>query len=797
MTESSEKEEDFIEEEPFNLRHFVLKYLHYWYYFAISIPIALVIAHYTYRYSTPVYRIKSTMLIKNESSSSLGKEKVLKELDLAPSGRPIENEIEMLKSRHLHEKSVSALEFGIEYFLVGDLKTTEMYHSCPFTIIPDTMYDNAFFAQDIIVEFQNSSHFRLSYELNDHRKSFDYETGKKISNELGLFTVIWNKGFGTEKFDNPDYDRKTYQLKFRDPVALVNYYMAALQVASPNANASMLELSLEHTVPDKGVDYLNTLMNVYIKNDIEQKNQMARNTLKFIDDQIDLISSDIVKIERELASYKSQQGVTDIGAKAANIMENIRNMDYQLSQTDIKLGFVDYLENYIKQGNDLNKVAPASIGLDDQLLIRLINRVSDLEEEKRNYSNTLEKDNPTLNILNQKIRDAYSELSENIKSIRNGLVASRQKTLQELARFESQIKTIPGVQKDILAINRQFEVKEGLYEFLLEKRAETQIALASSVSDNIIVDEARPTLKPIKPVKSKINSIALLISILFPILLIYLKEILNDKITDLDSLEKLKRLPLIGIIPFNEESGNLVIKERPQSVISESFRTLRTNLQYLAIDDLKVMLITSSIGTEGKTFSAMNLASVFAISGKKTILIGVDLRKPKIIDDFGLQNNIGLSNYLAGTLGSEDIIQNSGVDSYLDVIPSGPIPPNPSELIMSKRMDELIETLRKKYDYIILDSPPVGLVTDGFLLARHADVTLFVVRQDVTRKQHIRHINQMYADNKFNKPGILFNAVKTHGINYAYNYGYGYGYGYYGSDRKNGIAARLKKMFRA
>ncbi|MFQ5335269.1 MAG: GumC family protein, partial [Flavobacteriales bacterium] len=688
----------------------------------------------------------------------------------------------------------SKLDFDLEYYLKGDLKTSELYKESPFRIYPDTLYENAFFAQNIVIEFEGSASYTLSYDLNEKSESAVYAPGEPVSNALGIFTLQWNEGIDTSVFNDPEYDRKTYVIKFRDPVALVTYYMAALQVASPNANASMLELSLEHSVTRKGVDYLNTLMDVYIKNDIEQKNQMAKNTLEFIDGQIQLISADIVEIEGELEAYKSQQGVTDIGAKAANIMENIRNMDYELSQAEIKIGFVDYLNNYVKQGKEMNQVAPSSIGIDDPLLIRLINRISELEEERRNRLVDLDQNNPAIKIIDKEISDTRKELIENIGSIRSGLEARREKTRQALSRFESQIKTIPGAQRDILAINRQFEVKEGLYEFLLEKRAETQIALASSVSDNIIVDEARPTMRPIKPVKSKINAIALLIGILFPVLLIYLKETLNDKISDRGSLEKLSKVPVVGIIPFNEDDDNLIIREKPQSVIAESFRTLRTNLQYLAADTMGVTLITSSVGTEGKTFSAMNLASVFAISEQKTLLIGFDMRKPKIVDDFGLDNQKGLSTFLAGSAGMEEIIQNSGIDPCMDVIPSGPVPPNPAELIMNKRMDELMHYLRERYKHIIIDSPPVGLVTDGFLLAKYADTTLFIVRQGITRKQHIKHINRMCADGKFPKPGLVFNAVKSRGAEYAYSYGYGYGY--YGRERK-GIGAKLRKRFRA
>src|SRR5690606_2467454 len=330
--------------------------------------------------------------------------------------------------------------------------------------------------------------------------------------------------------------------------------------------------------------------------------------------------------------------------------------------------------------------------------------------------------------------DLRSMIVENITNIERTLDLANYQLEQQLTDVRQRIEEIPTTERELIGIERQYRIQESLYLYLLEKQAEVSISLASSVSDNRIVDTARASAGPVKPVKSKAYSIALIIGLLVPVIFIYLREQFDDSVHDIQTISGLTGgIPVLGMVGLSKNNSNLVITEKPNSLIAEAYRSIRTNLKFFGIEnEKKVLLITSSIGTEGKTFTAMNLSSVLALSGKRTVLLGLDLRKPKIIDDFQLTNDKGISTYLSNEHSLDEVLQPSKLIDGFDIIPSGPVPPNPSELIMSQRMDDLIRQLYERYDYIIIDSPSVGLVTDGFILMKHADLSIFVVRQGTT-----------------------------------------------------------------
>ncbi len=438
------------------------------------------------------------------------------------------------------------------------------------------------------------------------------------------------------------------------------------------------------------------------------------------------------------------------------------------------------------------------MGITDPLLTILITQLSDLQNQRKSQLNSTKPDNPIIISLNIQIQNTREDLLENVRSIKDGLAASRRQAELQLNRIQSKIKTVPKTQRALLGMERQATIREGLYNYLLQKKAETAIMLASTISDNRVVDSARASYQPVKPVPNQTYTIAILLGLLLPGLFVYIKDVLNDKINDVSDLENTTNIPILGMVGYSSDNTSLVVADKPESFIAESFRSIRTNIQYFANQSGKCIkvLVTSSVSAEGKSFCAANLSAIYAMSGKRVVLVNGDLRKPKKNEELHLGSEIGISNYLIGNVEMKDIIQKSPKVPNLDIILSGPKPPNPSELILNSRMDMFFEYLEANYDVIIVDSPPIGIVTDGLLLSKYVDSTIYIIRQNVTRKHNIEFINTLYNDQKLPNLSVIFNAVKVNsglGYGYGHGYGYGYGYGYYEDDDTKKSKGRKKK----
>jgi capsular exopolysaccharide synthesis family protein len=779
------------EEDGFNLKDFLFDYLRYWYVYALALIVALSCAYFYNWYEKPVYNISTKILIKDDKSTSIGTQELLKDLDVYNVNKNIENEIEIIKSRKILERTLSQIEVDVLYYLVGNVKESQLYTESPFKIKCDSLnfyaYNNLFY-----IRVLDDEHYRLRYTIDQTKEEHEkeYAFGEKINLPVGIFSVNKRGHFDTERMNDPSFPKRDFKIKFNNIKNNVEFYRAKLQINQPGKNSSVIVLNIEDQVPQRGIDFLNTLVQVYLENDMLEKNKIASSTAMFIDDQLETISVELKKIETARQDFKIKKGITDVSAESKMILENVKFKDNEISNLNLKLSFIAYLEKYISENESLADVAPSSLGMEDPLMIKLIGKITELEIEKQKIQSTTVGDNPRLKLVNDQIDYTRKKLLQNITSIKDGLQASKKESQKGAALLESEMRTIPKTERELVSIEREYRVKESLYLFLLQKEAETSLALAASVSDNRIIEEARSTSYPIRPIPKKSYSLALLLSILLPTALIFLKDQLNDTVRDKNTIEKITKVPLLGLIGLGKETSTLVVADKPKSLIAESFRSIRTNLKYFTDgEEEKVILITSSVGSEGKTYTAMNLSAIIAASGKKTVLLGLDLRKPKIVNVFNISDDVGISSFLIGAEKLEDVIQKTGVEN-LDIIPSGPIPPNPSELIMKDKMGEMITELKKKYDTIIIDSPPIGLVTDALLLNKYADALVFVVRQNVTKKDHLSHMAQLYREGKLNNASILFNAVKSRGT--AYGYGYGYGYGYY-EEEKKGLLNRIFK----
>lgn len=760
-------------ENDFDLKSFFYRYLRYWYWFPVCLVLAFVIARYFNWYKNPIYAITAKLMVKDEN---IAKDQFLRQLDVETPTKNIENEVEILRSHSLLAKTLNELEFDVSYFLVGNVKVSEVYKDCPFRV-DITGLEYASYGRLFEVEIINDTDFRFSYAQGDEEVGFDGKFGEPFDFGLGRISLLKRENFPLSALENPEFDKRLYRIRFNTITANQNKYLSKLSVGLARSQSTILQLYLEDEVPQKGLDFLNALVSVYLQNDVDLKNKAASKTAEFLDIQLEGITEDLESIEVNRENYKASKGIIDLQSESQIVLESIKDLDAKSAINTTKIGLIQQLRQYISENVDVRDLAPSALDINDPLLVKLINKLSELQSQREIIIKGNTEAAPQLVPINAEIELTRSSLLENIRNIEKGLQRQQEEIESSLKTYTKRIQRIPTTERELLEIERRFRIQESLYLFLLQKRAELSISLAATDSDTRVVDSPRVIPGPISPVPQRAYSIAFLMGIFIPVLLILLVENLNDKVTDLSSLKRLTGIPIIGVVRFNKHKSALVALEKPRSSITEEYRSIRSNLNFFhSQGSSDVIMVTSSIGTEGKTFTAMNLASIMAAAGSKVVLIGLDLRKPRIVEDFGIENKIGCSNYLSGNATIDEILVPSGYIENLFVAPSGPPPPNPSELIVSDRMPQLIKELSNRFDKIIIDTPPVGLVSDGLQISDYANATVFVVREGVTRKAHLAQANEMFEKGRLKHPAIVFNAVKRKNKSYAYGYGYGYGY---------------------
>ncbi len=773
------KEEGKREQSDFNFLDFLRSYSRYWWVFTLSLLLALAVARYYNWYATSVFAITAKLMVKDENAA---KDRLLQQLEVEGPATNIENEMEILRSHELLARVLGELDFDVSYYLLGRIKVSEVYTDCPFYLDYENL-SYAVYSREFYFDLIDSLKFTIRFDEGGAEREFAGTYGVPVDLDLGTITVQKRANFPAADLNLVTYDKRLYSVRFNTLAANQNKYLSRFTVGLVRPQSTILQVYLEDEVPQKGLAFMNKLVEVYLASDVEAKNSAASNTADFLDDQLQTITADLVEIETNRERYKVSKGIIDLQSESQMVLESMKDADAQRAINDTRVSMISQLEQYIQENKTLRDLAPASLDIDDPLLIKLINKLSELQSEREKILNRSTVNDPGLIPLNAEIDLTRNSLLENIRNIKRSLIRQASTYQSAIDGYRKRMQRIPTTERELLEIERQFRIQESLYVFLLEKRAELSISLAAAESTIRVVDQPRVIPTPVSPLPQKAYSLAILFGLLIPALAIFVREKLTDTIEDLGSLKKYCDIPLLGVVRFNKDGG-LVAHKNPRSSIAEEFRSIRTNLSFFQKDsESGVILITSSVGTEGKTFTAVNLALMLAASGKKTVLIGLDLRKPRIVQDFEISNEVGCSNYLSGNANLDDILVPSGVQEDLTIIPSGPIPPNPSELILSDRMKELLSELRARFDRVIIDTPPIGLVSDGLILMDQVDTTLFVVREGVTRKGYLTQANQLYANQQLTNAGLIYNAVKRQNAQGAYRYGGGYGYGYvYGGE---------------
>ena len=775
-----DQSQNIVVEETVDLKKVIYKWLAKWYLFVISLMIACLVAYLVNRYTTPVYVVSTSVLVKGPKDISNSVTDLLYGDQFFGSSSNLENETILLKSHSLISATIRELDLDIAYFRQGDLKTSQLYKASPIRVVVDQSSELMPYGKLFTCRWNDDASYTLTVDDVPELQAINGKTfsfGQQVSVSGFTFTIMRREGEVVNQLIN---EMLFKVLKHED---LVNYYRKELNVAPLMRESSILNVSIAGTNPDKEITFLDKLIEKYMDSGLEEKNQNANKTIDFINNQLGEISDSLNQIEGRLKLFKEQNNAIDLSDEGSTLYRNIQELEKSKAELLITEKYLVYLENYLNTDLPIDQLlVPSTYGITDPTLNTLTKNLVDLQVETKLLGTDTRIENPLIKYNRQKIEELKGQLLENIKNLKETNNISIRDVDDRIADFTNSLNELPGAEREFINIKRLYNLSETLYMFLMEKRAEAAITRASNTPDIRLVDSAIVDGKAIKPRKTRNYIFAVIIAIALPIGLIYVQDLLNTKIKTRDDLQRMLPLPYLGLVGHNRDDSDLVVDINPKSAVTESFRTIRSNLQFMTghhDGKCKTYLITSSISGEGKSFCATNLSYILAISNKKTLLIGADLRKPNPYKHLGVNNEIGISNYLAGIVGKDEIIQATDSE-YLDIIVAGNIPPNPAELLMSERMEAFMEEMKAKYDYIVIDTPPVGIVSDAIELMKFTDLNIFMVRQNFTSKASVLNMSELYANDKLLKMAVIFNDVNLRKYNYGSTYSYNYrSYGYY------------------
>ena len=807
------------EEKALEIRFVVAKYIRYWPWYILFISVFFLATYIFHRYTVDEFEVTGSLVIKNSSSPE---SRILDRSNIFNNGINLENDILRLRSKNLAKEALKKLHFDVEYFAKTNIKDIELYDRSPIRI--DVDWNHLQVTESLVeLEILSETNFKLLssqgglMDFNSVQASGDesilnktYTFGQEIETARSKFTVL---------LTNPGRVGETIIFRLINPTVLEDRLAGSVQVALVNEYSSVLKISTITKVPEKGRDYINSLMQSYIDYDLNEKNKIQENSIAFIEEQLGFLEDSMKSKQRELLNFKVENQLLDVSAEFSSILTKMSALDERNAELDYQLKYFQEIKEYMeKKSKDFSDViAPSVIGVPDPLLNGLIQNLVTLSQDRRKLLATVNENHPEVIKIDVQMEKVQDALFENVVNLIDNTRNQKTSVLREIRNYDSQFATLPESESQYTDIFREFQLRENLFTYLLEKRVEAGIARAANVSDNAILDLAkRGTL--VFPKKTQNYGLAIALGFLLPFGFIVLRDMFDDTIKDQRDLKKHFMIPQLGVIGYSTKETNMVVLEHPKTAVAESFRSLRSAITYLASGkNTKKILVTSSVSGEGKTFTSLNLASAMALGSKKTVVVGADLRRPKLASYFNYSDKVGLSTYLIGKASAEEIIIPSQHEN-LFFVPSGVIPPNPAELLQTPKLLEFLAYLEERFDIIVFDTPPMGLVSETIDLMRLFDINLYVVRQNYTVKDHLVMINDLFNNKQVKSVYGVFNGIINSGYHYeGYNYGYGntylysqnnkYMYNYYGEDletkkkkikqsQKFDLMKILKKTFR-
>lgn len=769
--EEQEKQISANKSELWNLsfRDVFYKYVRFLPLFIVCVALALLAAFIYLRYSIPVYSVGGTMLIKSEQIGSRNDR--FEELFGNDKAQNIQSEIEILKSKPLMQRVVDSLELELSYYAKGKIKSINVYRQAPFRL--EIIY---------LADSGKSLSFNIKY-LNENEVKINEELttifGKQFKYQSGIFrlTKIPNVSHGSE-----------YTVTWQPSISVASSYADALSINPKIPGTGILRINMMTANPYMGADIVNKLMEEYSTYNIEQKKQSSEQILTFIDERLDDYGKKLDSVQKLYLDYQVKNNLISEEAQTGKYFDIISESDKATNEQNIQLNVAGMIDDYLsdKKNEFAKVVVPSSLGLNDVTLNQLVTSYNTAQIERQQFLEAnIPVNNPAVQQINGQIEQLRISIRENLKNIKSSANSVINKYQQRTNISEEQLRAMPSKVIELAELKRQVETVQNLYRFLQEKKEETAISKASTISSSGIIDRAFANRTPVKPNRKAIQIMAIVIGLGLPALLIFIGEILNDKVTTRFDIEKLTAAPILGEIGHSYSDSTLVVNKTTRSMVAEQFRIIRSNLQYvLAKKDKATILVTSSFSGEGKSYVSINMGAVLALAGKKTIILEFDIRKPKVLSGLGLSKGPGITNYMVGKAKLPDLIRPMPGHENLFIMGCGPVPPNPAELLLDPRLEEMFSWLKENFDIVLVDTAPVGMVSDAMTLSKFADCTLYLVRQGHTFKKQVALIDEFYKESKLPKVSIIINDVKLKpGYGYygygRYGYGYGYGYGSY------------------
>ena len=786
-----------------------------WKWFVLSVILCLGCGAIYLRYKTPTFQAQAKMLIKDDESNNraTGKSALLtaSNLGIMTNSAGIDNEMEILTSLSIAQQAVRDLKLYTTYKAKGKIKDQLMYKTEPIFVDldPGHLEKLIYPIQLVITRDGNEYKVKGQYTVSafEETEKTVYEIEKtlnglpaRISTRVGTITLNANSQVA------PMADGATIKVTIVAPKYMAIKYVKALSVSPTSKTTTIAQMVLTDEIPQRAVDYLRQLTVCYNRQANEDKNEIAVRTEEFINGRLEKINAELGSTEGSLEAYKKRNNMVELKMNAAQAVQNQDIFSQKLAEANTQVALLQSISQYMNDPANQYQTLPSNVGLTDQSATQLINKYNDIVLTRNRLLRSASESSPTVTPLTAQLDDLSASIRRAIAQAQKNMATQRQSVAEQYSKYVGQTSATPEQERILTQIGRQQDVKSGLYLMLLQKREENSISLAATADKGKLIDDPQYSGK-VSPRGSIIMLLALVLGFLIPGGILYIINFLKFRIEGHDDVEKLTKLPILADIAVAGEGtktkGDIVVHENKNNQMEEVFRSLRTNLQFIMSKDQKVILFTSSLSGEGKTFTAANLAVSFALLDKKVVLVGLDIRKPRLAELFEIKDHHhGITNLLSmANPTAEDVekqILNSNVNDNLDILMAGPIPPNPTELIARPTLEMVIDTLKEKYDYVLIDSAPVGLVTDTLQIGRVADATIVLCRADYTPKDSFNYINDLARDNKLPHMTIAINGIDMSKKKYGYYYGYGrygryarygrysnhrYGYGNYGNSR--------------
>ena len=783
------------DEKPIDLIGIFLKYFSYWKLFIASVIICITLAVLYIKLTLPTYKASTSILLKDDQKGGGTVEmNAFKELGLLTQKNNVDNELEVLNKSILVEQVVRELAIYAGYTEIetfsfiksmrlnnlfpkfGKYKSRVLYgDECPILL---SMSNEELANLSKAVEFEILIHPYGEYVFKGTFNDVDYAVKASISdNQVKL-------PFGKVNLTRGKYrpvNDMLIDVVLQSPISAADHLMDQLGMELTSKTTSVVNISFQTSNINLGKDFLKKLIEVYNREDMNEQNMMANKTAQFIDDRLMLLTSELGDVESKVENYRQTQGITDIKSQTDMFIKQTGDFNQKRLQVETQLAIVSDIDNYIHRPENRYQPLPTSTGIESQALGELISNYNNLLLQRNKLARIASNSNQVMIDLTNQIESLFSTVQSSVRNEKNNLQIAQRDLLSKNSENAAHIRAIPRQEREYTEIKRQQGIKEALFLFMLQKKEEKY--LNGSIVEPIakLIDNVRCSSHPVAPMKMLILLLSFIIGLIIPIVGVKIRDMLRYQIENKEELEKMSIVPVLGEIPKINKAGNTIIKENSTDSFTELVRLLRTNLLFVMDStNKKVINVVSSVGEEGKTFVTVNLATSLALLDKKVLIIGLDIRKPKLAEYLKIDNDTGITLYLTGHLSREELIRPSGIHPNLSVITAGPVPPNPNELLAKPALDKLISELKKEYDYIIVDTAPIGLVADSFTLNRFADVNLYVIRANYTHKKNIEDATNLFKHKKLNNLYFVLNGIdinknsNTYGLGKKYGYGYGY-----------------------